>query len=439
VNEKTVESTAGGMAEEITPDSLLEALALGPTAPVGRPSIPPRYDVRAVLGEGGFGVVYDVWDRERRERVALKALHRVAADARRRFKREFRTLVDLRHPHLVRLHELGGDGSDLWFTMERLAAAQPFDAWAGDDERRLRDGLGQLADGLAALHARGILHRDLKPSNVLVEPGGRVVLLDFGLAREVTADGSTQLAGTPVFMAPEQCAEGELTPAVDCYAVGVMLFAILAGRPPFEGRAVQLMVDKQQRAAPPLLSVAPGAPPDLAALTDALLARDPASRPTAEALRDDLAPAPTPRAAARTTDRFVGRAAELAALRAAVAARDATLLRVEGPSGIGKTTLLDRLCAELPSDAWLLRGRCHPRESVPFKAFDEVMDELARRLARHRGPSCHPGTSARSRRCSRSCAGCGTPRRWARPTEGAGSPRRASCSVGSPTGTRSRS
>jgi len=374
------------MQDEITPDSLLEKIARAPMARPVRPAmIPDRYEVRGVLGEGGFGVVYDVLDKLREERVALKTLHRVVPDALLRFKREFRTLVDLRHENLVRLHELGGEGSNLWFTMERLEAAQPFESWLAGAPARLRPALGQLASGLAALHAEGILHRDLKSSNVLVEPDGRVVLLDFGLAREVTADGSTQLAGTPLFMAPEQCAEAELTSAVDLYALGVMLFHALTGRYPFEGRAVQVMVAKQSDGAPPLRTLAPEVPGDLARLVDQLLAIEPRERPSAADVLDLFGAAPdrAPRSEAEPlSEPFVGRDDELAQLHAIVRSRRGALVRVEGVSGIGKTALLDRLCAEL-DDAWVLRGRCHPRESVRYKAFDEVVDQLARKLSKH--------------------------------------------------------
>ncbi len=370
------------MAEPITPDSLLERIAHAPTVvPLHAAAIPSRYVVKGVLGEGGFGVVYDVLDTARGERLALKTLHHVAPDALVRFKREFRSLVDLRHPNLVRLHELGGEGRDLYFTMERIEGARSFEAWVDGDEARLREGLRQLAAGLAALHAAGVLHRDLKSGNVLVDPSGRVVLVDFGLAREVAADASTQLAGTPLFMAPEQCAQKELTAAIDLYALGVMLFHALSGRYPFDGTTLGMIVAKQTEDAPRLGDVAPDAPADLAALADALLARDPATRPSA---REVLAPlgALAPRSAA--AEPFVGRATELSRLRAIVESRRGILARIEGPSGIGKTALLDQLARDLDG-AWVLRGRCHPRESVPYKAFDEVIDQLARRLAKHPG------------------------------------------------------
>ncbi len=377
------------MREEITPDSLLEAVARAGPQPRQPHSIPARYEVRGLLGEGGFGVVYDVFDRERGGHVALKTLHRVESDSLIRFKREFRTLVDLRHENLVRLFELGGEGQSLWFTMERLSAATPFDDWVRGDPERLRAALRQLVAGLSVLHARGILHRDLKSSNVLVEADGRVVLLDFGLAREATGGDSTQLAGTPLFMAPEQCAEGELTPAVDLYALGVMLFVELAGRHPFEGGALQVMLAKQLNAAPPVSSVTRDAPDDLATLVDALLATRPADRPTAREVHERLGAPMEPAvvaAQAPVEELFVGREAELARLHAIVRARRGVLVRLEGPSGIGKTALLDQLCVEL-GDAWVLRGRCHPRESVPYKAFDEVIDQLSHKLARHPDPA----------------------------------------------------
>src|SRR6185312_9895552 len=108
-----------------------------------------------------------------------------------------------------------------------------------EKERRLREALAQLVEALAALHEAGRIHRDVKPSNVLVTAEGRVVLLDFGLATGFGSDH--RIAGTPAYMAPEQIACEPLTPAADWYAVGVMIFAALTGRLPFDGEVPQIL------------------------------------------------------------------------------------------------------------------------------------------------------------------------------------------------------
>src|SRR5688572_21882432 len=139
-----------------------------------------------------MGVVYRAFDRVLGREVALKMVRHATGRDLYRFKREFRLLADLVHPNLVGLHELYTDGSEWFFTME-LVEGVPFIAWVRPAidlpgsplrEDRLRAALGQLADAVLALHATGKLHRDIKPSNVLVEPGGTVKVLDFGLVAD---------------------------------------------------------------------------------------------------------------------------------------------------------------------------------------------------------------------------------------------------------------
>jgi eukaryotic-like serine/threonine-protein kinase len=352
----------------------------------------PRFRPLHRLGEGGFGTVFEVEDRRRGERVALKVLHRTDGQALYRFKREFRVLAGLRHANLVRLHELFAVG-DLWFfTMERvvgtelvrhvLSAREPRERLG-----RLRGALAQLTGALAALHGAGVLHRDLKPANVLVTEEGRVVVLDFGLATrsaEHTAAPSLDAAGTPAYMAPERWRSAPPTAASDWYAVGVMLQEALVGAlPPPPGAHPVRPLE------PP-----PGAPADLAALCRALLEPEPTARPSGEEVARRLGltqgPAPLEHDAPGTppplAEGFVGRAGELATLDAAFAdAQRGTgvSVLVTGPSGMGKTALVERFLAgvrQREPRAALLVGRCHPRESVPFKTLDGVIDAASRYL-----------------------------------------------------------
>src|SRR5262245_47530262 len=150
----------------------------------------PRFDIRARLGAGGFGSVYEAYDRKQKRVVALKVLRRQQFVDR--FKRELRALVDIRHPNLVELYELFCEGSTWFFTMELVHGVdfltyvehrpgkQPE---AACNMTRLRAAAEQLAQAIRALHQRGILHRDIKPGNVLVSAAGQVRLLDFGLVR----------------------------------------------------------------------------------------------------------------------------------------------------------------------------------------------------------------------------------------------------------------
>lgn len=298
-----------------------------------------RFEVLRTLGRGGCGVVYEAYDKERRERVALKTLFLLDAAGLYRLKREFRALADLSHPNLVALHELFSDGDDWFFTMELVAgidllryvrnarkdAILASDEFIGSgtdptsvglqattrtsqpstrisdvhetvpadrpslsrivaaDPERVRRMLPQLVAGVQALHDAGILHRDIKPSNVMVTSDERLVLMDFGIAAEVkdgrvSATDVNTLAGTPAYMAPEQGAGLPLGPSADWYAIGVILYEALSGRLPFDGSAMQMLWEKQQHEPPRLSELGLDVPPDLDDLCARLLRTDPEAR-----------------------------------------------------------------------------------------------------------------------------------------------------------------
>jgi hypothetical protein len=355
-----------------------ETLALTLRAQDTAPLAPPlgdtgRYRVLQLIGSGGMGVVFEALDRRLGTRVALKTLRGLDGPMLLRLKNEFRSLADLRHPNLVQLGELVHDSGRWFFTMELvrgrdlLAHVRPAGAC---DEGRLRAALAQLAAGLGALHAAQKVHRDVKPSNILVEPEGRVVLLDFGLVAD--ADDGEMLdpqAGTPEYMAPEQLRGERAGPASDWYAVGMMLYEALAGRRP-EGAAP----------VPPSRYDA-AAPADLEALCLALLAPDAGARPTGAQVQARLGSA----VSAKAPPPFIGRSAELATLHAALAraAAGPVVLLVEGESGVGKTALVRHFAGQTSrAGAVLLAGRCHEREAVPFKALDGVVDAVSRHVDR---------------------------------------------------------
>ena len=256
-------------------------------------------------------------------------------------------------------------------------------------EERLRGALGQIASGLVALHDAGRVHRDLKPSNVLVADDDRVVILDFGLATNRTlglgAADPAEIAGTPAYMAPEQAAGSEVTPAADWYSVGVMLYQALEGRLPFTGTFEEVLAAK--RASPPPLGEAARAQfPDLAELCERLLAPAPQSRPKGDAVLAALGAAPTATApAAHEEELFVGRTEALAELADALCAARAgacVVQLVAGPAGIGKSALARAFLrdAELGQGAVVLPARCYERESVRYKALDGAVDALSRYL-----------------------------------------------------------
>jgi len=358
-----------------------------------------RYELIRQLGRGRFGVVHEALDRVRDDRVALKVLREPDADWLYRFKREFRLLINIHHPNLVRLYELENDFHSWFLTME-LIDGVPILQHIHGSETRLRSCIGQLAQGLAALHEAGVLHRDVKPSNVLVDGYGRVALLDFGLCIDVRHSDSTATAGTPHYMPPEAYKDGPLDEASDCYAVGVILYQALTGRLPFQSKK-ELVVIKHQDPPPPPSSWRQGVPGDLDALCMALLAIDPHQRASTTDIINCVAEkAPIrslPGESHEAPDSvrqlieddepvLVGRADVLNSLHDALErTRPAKplILLIHSASGVGKTALLDRFEHELEqmhSDVLCLRSTCHESESVPYKVFDGAIDSLSRYL-----------------------------------------------------------
>jgi tetratricopeptide (TPR) repeat protein/predicted Ser/Thr protein kinase len=359
-----------------------------------------RFKVRRQLGAGGMGVVYEVHDQVRNEVVALKTLLRARAADIYRLKREFRSLADVAHPNLVSLYELVVEGADCFFTMELVDGVNLVQYVRGSATRaplsreRVRDVFRQLVEGIGALHDRGKLHRDIKPSNILITPAGRVVILDFGLASDVfpyDAAIGESMAGTPAYLAPERRPGVAPSESHDWYSMGATLYEALTGLVPFDGPFEDVVRKKRESDPCPPAEIAPDVPDDLNALCMGLLLRDPMQRMTGRDAtlileRDPAASvvARPPRADADPP--FVGRHRHLHALETALAEAKhgtATAVYVHGPSGIGKSALvqcfLDRVLKR--EDIVVLRGRCYEYESVPYKALDGVVDSLSRHLS----------------------------------------------------------
>ena len=352
-----------------------------------------RWEVRARLGEGGMGAVYEVFDRERGEAVAMKTLLRADPTTIFQFKQEFRSLVDVTHPNLAGYYEMSRAGGVWFFTMELVAGVH-----LGvhlERERRqhgrerwlaaLIDAMAQLANALVALHRAGKLHRDVKPANVLVSPSGRVVLVDLGLVFDYRrnlhdARVAPGLVGTVPYMSPEQARGEPVGVAADWYAFGALLYHLLTGRPPFEGSPEEILRAKVVVDAPRLPA---DVPPALADLCAALLARDPTRRAGSAAVFAALS-AGGDGVETDPEGPFVGRSDALAALRARwdeTRAGRAVVVHLVGPSGIGKTALARRFLAGLEQrGAVALQGRCYEGQLLPYRAIDELVDQLAHYL-----------------------------------------------------------
>jgi hypothetical protein len=358
-----------------------------------------RFFLERRLGAGGFGRVYQAYDREWKLRVALKVLRRNDPKFLYRFKREFRGSADFNHPNLVKLHELFADGQCWFFTMELLRGNSFLDYVQYQRGKlcnleRLRPALYQLAQAISLLHQHGKLHRDIKPGNVIVTMDGRVVLLDFGLMWDAAFDGDQQvtIAGTPAYMSPEQISAQRLDQASDWYAVGVMLFQALTGSLPFAGAFLEMAAKKLSSDIPRPSDRVEGVPEDLDQLCSKLLEREPSERPEAWEILDRLGlngrseDIHTDVRAASEGGDLVGRETHLAQLEELfhlVLQGKMAVGNLQGKSGMGKSTLLQAFLQRVKSkqpDAVVLQGRCHENEMVPFKALDDLVDALTRHL-----------------------------------------------------------
>ncbi|HEU4583851.1 MAG TPA: serine/threonine-protein kinase [Polyangiaceae bacterium] len=254
--------------------------------------IADRFELGAVIGEGGMGVVYEAWDREGERSVALKLLRQAtAADdaAQARFEREASALSLLSHPGIVAhvAHGRSADG-ECYLAMERLVGLTLAERLAqgplsSDDATRVGQG---VAAALAAAHAHGLVHRDLKPANIFLEQSASlsIKLLDFGLARAAHALAVTHsgaLVGTPGYLAPEQVRGGAAPDARgDLFALGAVLFECLTGRAPFAAADTEGVLLESLLGQPPAVrELAPGVPPALEALIARLLAKEASRRP----------------------------------------------------------------------------------------------------------------------------------------------------------------
>ncbi len=378
--------------------------AVEPLARTAFGAAPPfisRFELGRRLGSGGFGEVYEARDRSNGGMVALKILRRRDPTSLLQFKREFRRVAQLVHPNLVRLYELIEEGEQWFFTMELLVGrhaldylrARPID----QREAAIRRSFSQLATAIEVLHGAGIVHRDIKPSNVMVTDDGRVVLLDFGVAKQMlTTDlqSTSALVGTPAYFAPERLQRTGARESSDWYSVGVMLYQALTNSLPFEGEWLETMIARVENDPVPPRRLAREVPADLSDLCMALLARKPERRPGAAEIRARLnAPdVVTTSKSARVTSAtpgpalLVARTAQLDVIRGAVEHVKrgvAAAVHVSGASGIGKTTLVQRCLSELRHDdtsVVILTSACHQQESVAFNALDEFVDRLTEHL-----------------------------------------------------------
>jgi serine/threonine protein kinase len=248
-----------------------------------------RYLIVRTVGRGATATVYQALDRMLDEPVAVKVLDlpRSAFAAAERLRSEIKLARRVTHPNVCRIHDYGEDGERRFICMELIEGRNLREVLAERGRLPAAEACGvaaQAADALEAIHARGIVHRDVKTANLIQDAGGRVYLTDFGIATG-GGPGSAGLAagyvaGTPEYMSPEQAQGLRLDARSDLYALGVVLFEMLAGEAPFRGASTGETLVRQVQHPMPLAALeGAGVPPGLRALVERLLAKRRADRP----------------------------------------------------------------------------------------------------------------------------------------------------------------
>ena len=252
-----------------------------------------EFTVGDLLGEGGFAAVFRVREQPLNRDVAVKVIDlglTPSPSLAVRFVREARTVAQLEHPHIVPIYKVGGHKNEVLYIVMRCldgpSLRQLLEKYGrlsvGDAGRIGR----QVADALGYAHGFGVVHRDIKPDNILLDTSGHVLVTDFGIAKAAQeASGTSQLTtegmvvGTPQYMSPEQATGDAVDARSDIYGLGVVLYQMLAGSPPFDGESAQSILMKQATATPvPIRQLRSDVPPALAAVIERLLAKDPAER-----------------------------------------------------------------------------------------------------------------------------------------------------------------
>ncbi|AEG93082.1 serine/threonine-protein kinase [Ramlibacter tataouinensis] len=236
-----------------------------------------RYRVLQELGRGAMGVVYLAEDEALHRQVAVKALllpgdAQERADHEARFLQEAQSAGAISHPNIVTIHDLGREGEWLYIAMELLRGEELRDLMAQGamDLPLAADLARQVAEGLAAAHAHGVVHRDIKPSNIMVVAGSHAKIMDFGVARLQSSQVRTQVGlmlGSPRYMSPEQVEGQPVDARSDIFSLGTLLYEMAAGTPPFHGEDLRGLLMAVVRADPPPPSrLNPAVPPELDAI-----------------------------------------------------------------------------------------------------------------------------------------------------------------------------
>jgi Nif-specific regulatory protein len=361
-------------------------------------ALPPRFQLETVLKESPSTAVYRVYDAIDRREVALKVLREAFTRPEEllQFQAEFSTLASLDHPGIVPVYSYGLlDEQFPYFTMEYFAGQKMSDFFHGRNWEAIYDCIVQIASALHHIHTRGIVHLDLKPSNVLVDDGGRVKIMDFGVAAESRKVFDRRIRGTLHYMAPEILRQDRIDSRADLYSLGMSLYETVTGalpgfgKPPIE--VIRFHLDGEIRR-PSLIN--PTIPEKLESIIMKLLERDPRHRyPTAAALLHDAAEAagvaiPAGELLVGRTEilaaPLVGRQQQLEQIGRSVAeARDGHGggIIVAGAEGMGKSRIVRDAALRAQLDgARVFTGRCPVNRKSIYAPFFEIFQQLVTAL-----------------------------------------------------------
>jgi len=250
-----------------------------------------RYKIEAVLGQGGMSAVYRAHDPNLRRTVAIKLIHsHLTSDPEfvRRFEAEAAAVAQLRHPNIVQVYDFDHDGDTYYMVMEYVPGETLQSRLKTLSQTKQRfpvvataSIIAVVADAVAYAHERGTIHRDLKPANIMLMPGDQPVLTDFGIAKilggqQHTATGA--IIGTPAYMSPEQVRGEPLDGRADIYSLGIVLYEMAGGKPPFEGDSAMTVMLKHVNEAVPDIRTRAEVPPALKDVLDRALAKNPTLR-----------------------------------------------------------------------------------------------------------------------------------------------------------------
>ncbi|HEY7925233.1 MAG TPA: serine/threonine-protein kinase, partial [Vicinamibacteria bacterium] len=245
-----------------------------------------KYQIVGKLGQGAMGEVFRGHDPVLNRFVAIKRISSgLDADEtlKKRFRREAEAVAKLNHPHIITVYELGFEGEQMFMAMELLEGIDLKHAMA-QHKLSFAEKLSvmeQISEGLAYAHSQDLVHRDLKPANIHLLPGGKVKIMDFGLARmsgsDMTSTGTVM--GTPHYMSPEQVRGQKADARSDVFALGCVFYELLSGRKPFDAESMHGVLFKVMQEEPSALAeIVPDTPPMLIQIVEKALAKDPAER-----------------------------------------------------------------------------------------------------------------------------------------------------------------